>query len=59
MNVFGLSAVTSVVAITADWESISLYVLETVSTSISIDVRQANRVVYDITSKPPSTIEWE
>ena len=58
-NVIALRAVTSVDAMTADWARIPYDVLETVSTRITNEVRHANRVVYDITSKPPSTIEWE
>ena len=58
-NVIALRAVTSVDAMTADWARIPYDVLETVSTRITNEVKHANRIVYDITSKPPATIEWE
>lgn len=58
-NVIALRAVTSVDAMTADWARIPYDVLEKVSTRITNEVRHANKIVYDITSKPPSTIEWE
>jgi GMP synthase (glutamine-hydrolysing) len=46
-------------AMTADWARLPVDVLERVSTRIVNEVRGINRVVYDISSKPPSTIEWE
>ncbi|MDE6411423.1 MAG: glutamine-hydrolyzing GMP synthase [Clostridia bacterium] len=58
-NVIALRAVTSVDAMTADWARIPYDVLETVSTRITNEVKHANKIVFDITSKPPSTIEWE
>ena len=58
-NVIALRAVTSVDAMTADWAHIPFAVLETVSNRITNEVPHANRIVYDITSKPPATIEWE
>ncbi|MCI8500100.1 MAG: glutamine-hydrolyzing GMP synthase [Clostridia bacterium] len=58
-NVIALRAVTSVDAMTADWARIPFDVLERVSTRITNEVKHANKIVYDITSKPPSTIEWE
>lgn len=58
-NIIALRAVTSVDAMTADWARIPYDVLEKVSTRITNEVKHANRVVYDITSKPPSTIEYE
>ena len=58
-NVIALRAVTSVDAMTADWARIPFDVLETISGRITNEVKHANRIVYDITSKPPATIEWE
>jgi GMP synthase (glutamine-hydrolysing) len=44
---------------TADWVPLSNEVLKNISTRIVNEVKGVNRVVYDITSKPPGTIEWE
>ncbi len=54
-----LRAVTTSDFMTADWAKIPYDILVTVSNRITNEVRHINRVVYDITQKPPSTIEWE
>jgi len=58
-NVVAIRAVTSEDAMTAHWAKIPFEVLEIVSNRIINEVKGINRVVYDISSKPPSTIEWE
>jgi GMP synthase (glutamine-hydrolysing) len=58
-NVIAIRAVTSSDAMTADWAKLPDKLLRTVSNRIINEVKGANRVVYDVSSKPPSTIEWE
>lgn len=58
-NVVALRAVTSIDAMTADWSRLPHDFLAKVSNEIINKVRGVNRVVYDVSSKPPATIEWE
>jgi GMP synthase (glutamine-hydrolysing) len=58
-NVIAVRAVKSLDGMTADWANIPYNVLGTISNRIINEVKGINRVVYDISSKPPSTIEWE
>ncbi|MER2010095.1 MAG: glutamine-hydrolyzing GMP synthase, partial [Psychrobacillus sp.] len=55
----GIRAVTSIDGMTSDWARIPWDVLEKVSVRLVNEVQHINRVLYDITSKPPATIEWE
>jgi len=58
-NIVAIRAVTSKDAMTADWAKLPHSLMGRISNRIINEVRGVNRVVYDISSKPPSTIEWE
>jgi len=58
-NIIALRAVTSLDGMTADWYKMPFEVLNKISSEIINNVNGVNRVVYDITTKPPGTIEWE
>ena len=54
-----LRCVTSEDGMTADWAKLSYDLLEKISNRMANEVPEVNRLVYDVSSKPPSTIEWE
>jgi GMP synthase (glutamine-hydrolysing) len=58
-NVIAVRAISSTDGMTADWVKIPYDILEKISSRIVNEVKGVNRVVYDISTKPPSTIEWE
>ncbi|MGO2385455.1 MAG: GMP synthase, partial [Pseudolactococcus laudensis] len=58
-TVIAIRAITSIDGMTADFAEIDWQVLAEVSRRITNEVKGVNRVVYDITAKPPATVEWE
>jgi len=58
-DTLAVRAVETAAFMTADWSHLPYEVLARISTRVINEVRGVNRVVYDISSKPPATIEWE